>query len=384
MTPPLLDLVDWVSEHYLAPPGECHRLALPPAGVRASRAVVRLLKPDAPSDPVTDALREGPLRLTTLAARLKRDPASRIARLRRDGIVAVEQDLDAPGFRQVRFAELTEAAASFAAKGSAQADVLARLRAAGGRLLVADLTRERSSLRGALARLEEAGAVRVFEESADRGPRAQATRARAPDRAHRRPDGGARRAAAGARRAGLPAVPAARRHRQRQDRGLLPRHRARARAGPRRADPRARDRADAAAGARGRRALRLDRLRPAQRAVGGRAARPVVAHPRGRVPGRGGRAPRRVRAGAGRRPGRGRRGARRRPTSRTRARATTAATWRSCARSWRAPWSCSARRRRRSRRSRTRAPGSTSGSRCRSGSAARGCPRSRSWTAARS
>ena len=43
--PPLLDLAAWVADHYLAPPGECYRLVLPPAGVRASRAVVRLLKP---------------------------------------------------------------------------------------------------------------------------------------------------------------------------------------------------------------------------------------------------------------------------------------------------------------------------------------------------
>src|SRR5712691_8745656 len=40
--PPLLDLAAWMSEHYLAPPGECHRLVLPPAGVRAIRAMVRL------------------------------------------------------------------------------------------------------------------------------------------------------------------------------------------------------------------------------------------------------------------------------------------------------------------------------------------------------
>src|SRR5262249_57250209 len=39
--PPLLDLAAWMSDHYLAPPGECYRLVLPPAGVRASRAVVR-------------------------------------------------------------------------------------------------------------------------------------------------------------------------------------------------------------------------------------------------------------------------------------------------------------------------------------------------------
>ncbi|HEY7923581.1 MAG TPA: primosomal protein N', partial [Vicinamibacteria bacterium] len=43
--PPLLDLAAFVADHYLAPPGECYRLVLPPAGVRASRAVVRLLKP---------------------------------------------------------------------------------------------------------------------------------------------------------------------------------------------------------------------------------------------------------------------------------------------------------------------------------------------------
>ena len=37
---PLLDLAAWASEYYLAPPGECYRLAFPPAGVRASRARV--------------------------------------------------------------------------------------------------------------------------------------------------------------------------------------------------------------------------------------------------------------------------------------------------------------------------------------------------------
>ncbi len=42
VAPPLLDLADWVAGHYLAPPGECFKLVLPPAGVRASRAVVRL------------------------------------------------------------------------------------------------------------------------------------------------------------------------------------------------------------------------------------------------------------------------------------------------------------------------------------------------------
>jgi primosomal protein N' (replication factor Y) len=243
---------------------------------------------------VTDALRGGPLRLTTLAARLKADPASRIARLRRDGIVAVEQDLGAPGFRQVRFAELTEAASAFTPRGAAQADVLARLRAAGGRLLVADLTRDRSSLRGALARLEDAGAVRVTEEAADRGPRAEASspaRLTVPT-----PDQTAALAAL------LPALDA-RTFRPFLLHGVTGsgktevyfRATERVLEQGRSAHPGARDRADAAPGARGGRAVRLDRVRPAQRAVGGRAARPVVAHPRGRVPGGRRRAPRRVR-----------------------------------------------------------------------------------------
>jgi primosomal protein N' (replication factor Y) (superfamily II helicase) len=187
VTPPLLDLVDWVAEHYLAPPGECYRLALPPAGIRASRSVVRLANAPAQgrlegagsegeaADPIVAVLRDGPLRFTTLAARLGHDPAGRLARLRRQGVVEVDQDLDAPGFRQVRWAELTEAGAASAspARGKAQAEVLARLRTAGGRALVADLVRDKPSLRGALQRLAETGAVRIGEERADRGPRSE-------------------------------------------------------------------------------------------------------------------------------------------------------------------------------------------------------------------
>src|SRR6185503_4171645 len=73
--PPLLDLAAWMADHYLAPPGECYRLILPPDGVRASRAVARLLQPDAPpGDAVVDALRGGPLRISTLSRRLGGDP----------------------------------------------------------------------------------------------------------------------------------------------------------------------------------------------------------------------------------------------------------------------------------------------------------------------
>ena len=59
-------------------PGECYRLVLPPAGIRASRAVARLAGAGAagrPRDPVIAALRAGPLPVSTLARRLGGDPS---------------------------------------------------------------------------------------------------------------------------------------------------------------------------------------------------------------------------------------------------------------------------------------------------------------------
>ncbi|MBI3932155.1 MAG: primosomal protein N' [Acidobacteria bacterium] len=168
--PPLLDLAAWMADHYLAPPGECHRLLLPPAGIRAGRAVARLVGGPLPegTDPVVDLLRGGPLRVSTLARRLGRDPTSRLARLRREGLVTVEQDLAAQGFRVVRVAVLTGNASE--PKAKAQAEVVRRLREAGGRTGVPDLVRDRPSLRGALERLVEAGTVRVLEEREWRHP----------------------------------------------------------------------------------------------------------------------------------------------------------------------------------------------------------------------
>ncbi len=169
--PPLLALAAWVAEHYLAPPGECYRLAMPPAGIRASKATVRLIRTDvARSDPLIEALRAGPLRLSTLARRLGKDPEGRLARLRKEGVVAVDQDLRAPGFRDVQVAALVESGP--AARGAAQEDVLARLRAAGGRARVADLVRDRPTLRGALDRLARLGAVRIEQERDVRHPEA--------------------------------------------------------------------------------------------------------------------------------------------------------------------------------------------------------------------
>jgi primosomal protein N' (replication factor Y) len=166
--PTLLDLAAWVADHYLAPPGECYRLVLPPAGVRASRAMVRLLKPGGADDPLLAQLQAGPLRLSALEKRLGRDPQARLLRLRREGVVALEQTLDTPGFREVRVAVLEQEAKELS--GKAQAEVVERLRAAGGRARVPDLVRDRPSLRGAIERLAQKGALRLVSERELRAP----------------------------------------------------------------------------------------------------------------------------------------------------------------------------------------------------------------------
>ncbi len=166
--PPLLDLGGFVADHYLAPPGECYRLVLPPAGVRASRAVVRLVKPGGADDAVLHHLQDGPLRLSALEKRLGRDPQARVARLRREGVVTVEQVIDSPGYREVRVAVMEQEAPEL--RGRAQAEVSLRLRAAGGRARVADLVRDRPSLRGAIERLAEKGALRLVSERELRAP----------------------------------------------------------------------------------------------------------------------------------------------------------------------------------------------------------------------
>jgi primosomal protein N' (replication factor Y) len=170
LPPPLLDLAQWTADHYLAPPGECYRLALPPAGVRASRARVRLAgaPPAADGDPILRALAGGPLTLAALERRIGRDPGARVARLRAEGRVEIDQDLTAAGFRLVRVARLVDEAKAPAKPGPAE--VVARLKAAGGRAPVADLVRDRPSLRAALGRLVEAGAAAVDEERATRNP----------------------------------------------------------------------------------------------------------------------------------------------------------------------------------------------------------------------
>jgi primosomal protein N' (replication factor Y) len=167
--PPLLDLAAWIADHYLAPPGECYRLVLPPSGVRASRAVVRAARPEADSaDPVLRELASGPLRLSALERRLGVDPRARVARLVRAGAVEVEQSLAAPAFREAQVAVLVEP--GIAPGGAAQAEAVSRLRAAGGRARVAELARGRATVRAALVRLAEKGAVRLESERLERAP----------------------------------------------------------------------------------------------------------------------------------------------------------------------------------------------------------------------
>ncbi len=169
VAPPLLDLAAWMAEHYLAPPGECYRLILPPAGVRASRAMVRLAAAPQPSnDPMLAALGNGPVRVSTLARRLGRDPSAHLARLRAAGAVVLEQEIERPGFRQLQVAVLRDPEA--APKGTAQAEVVRRLKAAGGRQRVAGLVSDKPSLRGAVVRLASLGVIALEDERDVRAP----------------------------------------------------------------------------------------------------------------------------------------------------------------------------------------------------------------------
>jgi len=171
--PPLLDLAAWMADYYLAPPGECYRLVLPPAGIRASRTVVRRIAgasagDESAEDPLLLALGKGAMPVSRLASRLGKDPTAGLHRLRREGRVEIVQDIRAPAFRNVQVASLVDGAED--PKPSAQAEVVTRLRAAGGRMRVADLVRDKASLRGAVSRLAEKGVLRLEEERDVRSP----------------------------------------------------------------------------------------------------------------------------------------------------------------------------------------------------------------------
>jgi primosomal protein N' (replication factor Y) len=167
--PPLIDLALWVADYYLAPVGECLRLVMPPQGIRSSRAVARL-SADAPDteDPVVALLRQGPLPVSTLTRRLKHDPSAALARLRSAGVVTLDQQLRSSGFRASKVVALASSAGEY--KGRAQAEVVRRLQAAGGPLLLAELLRDRPSLRSAVKALQTAGVVHVEDQRLTRTP----------------------------------------------------------------------------------------------------------------------------------------------------------------------------------------------------------------------
>jgi primosomal protein N' (replication factor Y) len=163
LPPPLLGLAAWVSEHYLAPPGECLRLALPPGGVRGSRAVVRAAASPRPAQAgsILDELGGRSVPVSVLARRLGRDPGAELRRLRRAGAVVVEQHLASARARRRLLAALIDP--RVIPRGPAQSAVRERLLAAGAPLDVAGLARGRPSWRSALTRLAARGAVRLYE-----------------------------------------------------------------------------------------------------------------------------------------------------------------------------------------------------------------------------
>ena len=328
--PPLLDLArGWPSTTSRRPASATGSCCRPRACGRAAPSCASSTPAEAGEAtriPCCGAARAARCALSTLEQRLGRDPQARVARLRRAGLVEVEQDLEAPGFREVRVAVLAEAALE--PRGRAQAEVLERLRAAGGRARVADLVRDRPSLRGRgrPARREGSAAPRRASATCARPrgcPRATCAAGGADRRTRRRRS---RPLLEAARRRRLPAVPPPRRHGQRQDRGLLPRRRGGPRAGPRRDRPRARDRPHPDARARGARRASGARCRcctaSSRRGSGTTSGGASGRARRGSSSARARRCSRRCPTSASSSSTRSTRG----PTSRTRARATTAAT----------------------------------------------------------
>ncbi len=109
---PLLDLAEFIADHYLAPLGECYRLVLPLHGLAGKRSLVRP--------------------------------------------------------QETRVATLADA--SVAPRGAAQARAVEKLKAAGGSLAIAELARDDGSLRAAVKRLVEKGAIRLHLERVLRAP----------------------------------------------------------------------------------------------------------------------------------------------------------------------------------------------------------------------
>jgi primosomal protein N' (replication factor Y) (superfamily II helicase) len=128
-----------MADYYIGAPGLCYRLVLPPAGLPVART-------------------SGPGFRVVRVAVLQHEPPTGTA-----------GDRPPTGTAGDRPPTGTAGDRPPASKGG-QAEVVARLRAAGGRLPVPDLVRDRPALRGALAKLVDGGAVRIVEERDLRSP----------------------------------------------------------------------------------------------------------------------------------------------------------------------------------------------------------------------
>ena len=311
--PSLVRLCEWVSDYYVAPPGEVYRLALPglltnadartavatEAGERAWAAAGPLLGGDAALDDRGRAARGDRPAPAPVAWRW---PAWRATARGSSAPLTLLEELEARGLCTLRWADDDEARAprptsrrTDVLRGGGPEEEAAATRSgaasSAGRCStsssgVATTPTGAGCRSGGAARADSRGRASCSgpwsprELGRARGARARARSVRpgsaelpTPAQTADRRSGGRARRCCGASRAGASAQRAAARgHRQRQDRGLPARHRrgARARAGRDRAG--AGDRAHAAARGAVPRALRRRRRGAAQRADPARSA----------------------------------------------------------------------------------------------------------------
>lgn len=133
-TPTLLALTRWIADYYVCAWGDVLRAALPAGATRESRRVVRALRPPDPDLPaaasrVLEALLDGPCPAEALVG----DGITHhlLRRLAQQGLVAIEQELEAPAAR-IRTAivlRLAAGASGDALRGAKQRAIVAHLQA---------------------------------------------------------------------------------------------------------------------------------------------------------------------------------------------------------------------------------------------------------------
>ena len=308
----LLALGRWIAGYYCAPLGEVLRGMLPLAseirrgkiysltasGRDAARQLVLDASPDDPAVQILRLLERRPIAASYFARKLPlADKALRA--LERKGFVAVEQVQTERDPLRVSRRKTARRSLPDAAPPARLAQ--SRARTAG---LPAPAPRfpQPEGGRGPGAERQPGGAGSGAPPAGEARCRAPLERAGGPHaRAPHPQSSPAGRVCAHSRcryRPPLRNVPASRRHRLRQDRGLPERHRNRARRRPRRAAAGARNRPHPRHGRAVLLALRRPRGHPAQRLHRYRAQRPMAAHPLRRRRRGGGYALGRVRPGA--------------------------------------------------------------------------------------